>query len=170
MENISSKKIIYQYGLYTGLVSVVWGVVQFSMGTHLENDIVSQIFGAAILIAGIVLGQLAYRKENGGFVTYNQCLKIGVGIGLILAIISLAYWFVLTNFADPDTNLKMMQIQYAEMASSNPEITSQFTEQEYIDNALPWLWVTYPAILLMILFFSLMFSLCTGIIIKRKAD
>ena len=51
-----------------------------------------------------------------------------------------------------------------------PEITSQFTEQQYIESALPWLWVTYPAILLMTLFFSLMFSLCTGIIIKRKAD
>ena len=55
MENVSSKKIIYQYGLYTGLVSVAWGVVQFSMGTHLENDIVSQIFGAAVSYTHLTL-------------------------------------------------------------------------------------------------------------------
>ena len=170
MENISSKKIIYQYGLYTALVSIAWAVVQFSMGTHLENDIISQIFGAVIMITGIVLGQLAYRKENGGFVSYTQCLKIGAGIGLILAIISVVYWFILTNFVDPETNLKMLQLQYAEMVSQNPEITSQFTEQQYIENATPWLWVGYIFITAFTIFLSFIFSLCTGIFIKRNAE
>ena len=93
MESISSKKIIYQYGLLTGLVGLVWGIVQFIMGTHYENDTVSQIVGSIILIAGIVLGQLAFRKENNGIVAYSQCLKIGVGISLIQAIIGLIYYW-----------------------------------------------------------------------------
>ena len=99
MESISSKKIIYQYGLLTGLVGLVWGIVQFIMGTHYENDTVSQIVGSIILIVGIVLGQLAFRKENNGIVAYSQCLKIGVGISLIQAIIGLIYYYSLTNLS-----------------------------------------------------------------------
>jgi uncharacterized membrane protein YjjP (DUF1212 family) len=115
MESISSKKIIYQYGLLTGLVGLVWGIVQFIMGTHYENDTLSQIVGSIILIVGIVLGQLAFRKENSGIVAYSQCLKIGVGISLIQAIIGLIYYYLLTNFIEPDFNIKALQLSYAQM-------------------------------------------------------
>ncbi|MEC7479114.1 MAG: DUF4199 domain-containing protein [Bacteroidota bacterium] len=168
MESISSKKIIYQYGLLTGLVGLVWGIVQFIMGTHYENDTVSQIVGSIILIVGIVLGQLAFRKENNGIVAYSQCLKIGVGISLIQAIIGLIYYYLLTNFIEPDFNVKALQLSYAQMVESNPEFSAQMTEQSFIENSEPFMWIAYPAILLVSLFFGLLFSLCTGIFIKKS--
>ena len=58
MEIISSKKIIYQYGLLTGLVGLVWGIVQFIMGTHYENDTVSQIVGSIIFFCGIFFSMI----------------------------------------------------------------------------------------------------------------
>ena len=104
MKKISSKNVIYQYGFLTGVVAITWGIIQFIMGTHYENDVVSQIVGSIILITGIVLGQLAFRKENGGLVSFSECLKVGVGISLVQAILGLLYYFLLTNFIEPDFN------------------------------------------------------------------
>jgi hypothetical protein len=91
-----------------------------------------------------------------------------VGIGLVTAIISLVYYFLLTNIVEPDFNLKALEIGYATTIESNPEIASQMTQQQFIDNSLPFMWIAYPAIIMVTLFFSLMFSLCTGILIKRS--
>ena len=110
---MKTSKFIYQFGLLTGLVNVIYGVMRFTLGTHYENDAVSQVVGAVILIGGIVLGQLAFRKENNGLVSFKQCLRIGVGIGLVTAIISLVYYFLLTNIVEPDFNLKVLEIGYA---------------------------------------------------------
>jgi|TARA_B100001063_G_scaffold95227_2_gene88864 hypothetical protein len=167
MEKISSKNVIYQYGTLTGAVAIVWGIIQFIMGTHYENDVVSQIIGASILIAGIVLGQLAFRKENNGLVSFSECLKVGVGISLVQAILGLLYYFSLTNFIEPDFNIKALQLSYAQMVETNPEFTSQMTEQAFIENSEPFMWIAYPAILLVSLFFGLLFSLCSGILIKK---
>ena len=91
-----------------------------------------------------------------------------MGIGLVTAIISLVYYFLLTNIVEPDFNLKALEIGYATTIESNPEIASQMTQQQFIDNSLPFMWIAYPAIIMVTLFFSLMFSLCTGILIKRS--
>tara|TARA_B100001989_G_C24545407_1_gene470394 strand:- start:337 stop:834 length:498 start_codon:yes stop_codon:yes gene_type:complete len=161
-------KFIYQYGLLTGLVSVIFGVMKFVLGIHYENDVLSQVVGAVILIGGIVSGQIAFRKENNGLVSFKECLRIGVGIGLVTAIISLAYYFILTNIVEPDFNIKVLEIGYARTIESNPEFASQTTQQQFIDRSLPFVWITYPAIIMVTLFFSLMFSLCTGIVVKRS--
>ena len=91
-----------------------------------------------------------------------------MGIGLVTAIISLVYYFLLTNIVEPDFNIKALEIAYATTIESNPEFASQMTQQQFIDNSLPFTWIAYPAIIMVTLFFSLMFSLCTGILIKRS--
>ena len=98
----------------------------------------------------------------------SQCLRIGVGIGLVTAIISLVYYFLLTNIVEPDFNIKALEIAYATTIESNPEMASQMTQQQFIDASIPFMWFAYPAIIMVTLFFSLMFSLCTGILIKRS--
>ena len=165
---MKTSKFIYQFGLLTGLVNVIYGVMQFMLGTHYENDVVSQVVGAVILIGGIVLGQLAFRKENNGIVSFKQCLRIGVGIGLVTAIISVIYYFVLTNIVEPDFYMKALEIGYATAVEDNPEFASQMTQQQFIEASQPFSWIAYPAIIMVSLFFSLMFSLCTGILIKRS--
>ena len=54
------------------------------------------------------------------------------------------------------------------MVESNPEFTSQMNEQTFIENSEPFMWIAYPAILLFSLFFGLLFSLCSGILIKKS--
>ena len=78
------------------------------------------------------------------------------------------YYFLLTNIVEPDFNIKALEIGYATTIENNPEIASQMTQQQFIDNSLPFMWIAYPAIIMVTLFFSLMFSLCTGILIKRS--
>ena len=170
MENISSKNIIYQYGLLTSLVSISWEVVKFSMGAHYENDTVSTVVGTIILIAGIVLAQLAFRKANGGFVEYTKCLKIGVGVGVVVALIGVIYHLIFINFVEPDFFDKVLEISYNNLMEDNREMVQGTALQQFVA-ASDWVTKFTPLfIIAFTLFFSFIFSLCTGIIIKRKAD
>ena len=172
---MKTSKFIYQYGLLTGILSTVYAIMRFILDTHYVNDTVSTIVTTIILIGGIVLGQLAFRKENNGLVSFKQCLKIGVGIGLISALLGLAYYFVLNNFIDPEFVSNATKIDFDTRMAADPEFLSKLCEinqictyDEYLNQSLTYAWVAYPAIIIVSLFFSLIFSLCTGIIIKKS--
>lgn len=168
-------KFIYQYGLFTGMVGIIYGIMRFILDTHYEDDIISISVGISILLAGIILGQLAYRKANDGLVSYNECLKIGVGIGLISAIVSYIYLYIFSNIIEPDFNLKSIEIGFAKAMEADPEFLSKLceirkicTQNEFIEMALNNVWLQYPLGIAFVLFLSFMFSLCSGIVIKKS--
>ena len=63
-----------------------------------------------------------FKTANEGIMSFGQALKVGVGVGLISAVISIAFNLVLTNFIDPDTLVKSMEFQRQNMIE-NSELT-----------------------------------------------
>jgi len=91
MEEITPKKFIIEYGLFTGIISVIFGIMLYSLDAHYENSTFSQIISVLIQLSGIAMAALAFKKANSGFISLSQTLKIGTGLSLILAIISLVW-------------------------------------------------------------------------------
>ena len=170
MENISSKKIIYQYGLLTSLISIAWQMVRISTDTHYEDDTISFMMGILIILSGVVLAQLAYRKSNGGYIEYGKCLKIGVGVGAILALTGAIFNLIFTNVIEVDYYDKVIEIGYNKAMQDDPEMLQGATLQQ-VKEYWGWLPKLAPAIIIgFTLFFSFLLSLCSGIIIKRNAE
>ena len=172
---MKTSKFIYQYGLLTGIVGVVYGIMRYILETHYQDDIISFLVGICILLTGIILGQLAYRKGNDGLVSFNECLKIGVGIGLISAIISFSYLYILSNIIEPDFDIKAIEIGFANAMEADPEFLSRLcemrkicTQNEFRETALNNVWLRYPFGIAAVLFLSFIFSLCSGIVIKKS--
>ena len=101
MEEITPKKFIINAGLFTGSVSVVFGIMLYSLDAHYENGTASQVISVIIQLSGIIWGAYEFKKANSGFISLSETLKIGTGVSLILALISIMYLYILTNIMDP---------------------------------------------------------------------
>jgi hypothetical protein len=171
MENNSStlKSNILQYGFLLGGISVVFALMLFFLDMHYTQESSVGIISIIITIAVIVLGQYNFRKDNNGFLSFGEALKLGVGIALISSIIGVTYQVLLVTVIDPDTIPKMITIAENQLYESYPEMS-----QEQIDQMLemqnkfitPKMMAAFG--LIGGVFIGFIISLITGLILKRN--
>ena len=110
MENqANSNNIILNYGLYYGLVSVIIGVISYAMGKHLEQGIVNMLIGLVVMTLFIVLATKKFKTDNGGFMSWGQGVKIGVGTVVVGVIIAIIWQQIFINFIEPDFMTQMAE-------------------------------------------------------------
>jgi len=86
-------------GIYLGIALILLSVIFYVSGNPFSK--VSQWIGYAIMIAGIVLAQVSYKKALGGAMTYGQALGVGVLTMVFASILSSIYSFLLYQVIDP---------------------------------------------------------------------
>ena len=89
-----------RYGLWTGIISGLWGVVCFTVVGWLNKaffhesipatDIrsCSGLFSLLILVVGIYLAIKQARSRAGGMLTYGQAVKTGVLVACVTAVVA----------------------------------------------------------------------------------
>ncbi|MFD0991758.1 DUF4199 domain-containing protein [Tenacibaculum geojense] len=112
MENQTNfKSIIINNGALLAGISIMLNLVMYAMGNHFEPH---WSVGAISFIAFIVLIVLAIKKfkqNNGGFLSFGEAVKIGVGIAIFSALLGAIYNFVFMNFIEPDFLAQVMELQ-----------------------------------------------------------
>lgn len=169
MENVkaSSTKIMTNYGVLLGIVSVLLNVVMYVTNNHLQPHWSVQVVGVILFIAIVVMALKAFKKENGGFMKLGQALKVGLGVSLIAAIIGAIYTFLLMTVIEPTYMEQVMEIQQEAMLE-------QDMPKEQMEAALamsekfsgPGIVITFQ--LIAGLFFGFIFSLISGLILKKE--
>lgn len=174
MENsVSPAKTGILYGVLFGVIMVLEFVVMYIVGM---KSLVGTSFGLVVNIANylvlpiffIFLGCTNYKKNyNNGFISFGECLKTGVSITFIAALIY-AVFSIIFNFIFPEFMTEMISITQSEMLSKNPNITSEdmemgITMMKKFANPL----IVLPATLAMYSFFGLIYSLIVGTIVKN---
>ncbi|ARV14710.1 DUF4199 domain-containing protein [Polaribacter sp. SA4-12] len=103
-DQASSKSIILNNGLYYGLILVLTSLITYALGMHLDPTAgyISLAILVVIVIAFPIIGISKFKKDNGGFMSWSQGVKIGIGIILIGTVISLIYQHIFTGFIEPD--------------------------------------------------------------------
>jgi hypothetical protein len=89
----------FTYGIYLGVAVILLSVVYYVTGNTFSNS--SQWVSYAIMIAGVVVAQLAYRKSLGGTMNYGQALGVGVLTVLFASVLSSIYTYLLYTVIDP---------------------------------------------------------------------
>ena len=115
-QNLELKKYILQYGALLGGISVVFGLMLFSMDMHYQNETSTRVVSLVLTMGVIAFAQYSYRKDNEGFMSFSRALKLGVGIGLISAIIYSPFFIVLTLVLDPDTISKSNEVEIEKLS------------------------------------------------------
>ena len=171
MENPTSplKTHILQYGILLGIVSVVFNLMLYFLDMHYTQESAAQWVNWFITISVTVLGIYNFRSSNEGFLSLGEALKLGLGIGVIAALIAIAYTFVLLNFLDPETIEKTMQVTQNKILDENPEISQEQLDQIIeMQKKFSGMGVISSMIMIFSLIFGFVISLITGLILKRE--
>ncbi len=167
-EKASVKKIALNYGALWGLAGIASLIVAYSMDAHIGTNYVKSIVDTLVMIAAIVLGLKAFKKENGGYMSLGEALKTGLGISVIAGIIGAVFFYIFISFIDPGMMDKMLEYQREQMVLQGNNMTSEQIDQamEMSKNFMqPWLMSTFAVI--GTLFFGFIVSLISGLIMKR---
>ena len=170
MENqASSKNVILNYGLYYGIVSVLISVIFYALNMHLEQGIINMLVGFAVMIAFIVLAQKKFRFDNSNILPFWQAVKIGMGTVLIGALITVIYNQIFINFIEPEYMEQMMEIQRQAWRDANMT-SDQIEAAENMAKRFSGPLISSAFIIIGAAFFSFIFSLITGAIMKRTEE
>ena len=168
-QNSSLKSNIITYGIILGSISVVFQLMLFLLDMHYKNDSTAGIVALLITSWVLVYSFIVFKKNNEGYMTLSEALKIGLGVSLISAIIGIIYTQLLVNVLDPDTMQKSLELSIDNMRAQNPEIPQEALEtarsiQEKMSSPL-----IFSAVqIIFSLFFGFIISLIGGLIVKKS--
>ncbi|APG64392.1 hypothetical protein LPB136_02985 [Tenacibaculum todarodis] len=169
MENqANSKSVILNYGLLTGGVSVLIALVLYAMGKTANPGIPMTALSFIIPIVLIVLGIKKFKDTNGGFMSWGQAVKVGVGIALLWGLLTIIFQYVLENFIAPE--LIEQKLEAARVAMENWGM-----DQDLIDTQLEKQRDTNPFFgaamgLLFSAFIGFVISAIAGAIMKKTEE
>lgn len=155
-----------RYGLLTGVAYILISLLFYSFDLSQRSWVGYVSF--VVLIAGIVLGTIAYRdKHSGGYLSYGRCLGSGVLISLVTGIAMAIYSFVFFEYFEPGMIDQMLDTAAQSLADRG------MTEDQ-IDQAMTMtarfmtpVWMAIISIA-SIVFYGTIFSLITSIFIKNE--
>ena len=168
-QNSSLKSNIITYGIILGSISVVFQLMLYLLDMHYKNDSTAGIVALLITSGVLVYSFIVFKKNNEGYMTLSEALKIGLGVSLISAIIGIIYTQLLVNVLDPDTMQKSLELSIDNMRAQNPEIPQEALEtarsiQEKMSSPL-----IFSAVqIIFSLFFGFIISLIGGLIVKKS--
>ena len=129
MENqASSKNFIINNGVILGILGILISVILYAMGMHLDPHWSSALGSGIFFVGLIILGINQFKNANGGFLNWGQGVKIGVGIAILAALISVIYNYFFITFVEPDFMTQIMEIQ-------NKKLIDQGMTEEQIEAA-----------------------------------
>ncbi len=168
MENqkVSSKQVMLNYGLILGVVSIFISLLNYSFGDIYKPHWSIQVAGLLSLIIVIFLGIKQYKFNNSSSLKLGQGLKIGLGIALIGAVISLIYTFIFVKFIEPEFVVNTIELETQKMIDAG-------NTDEQIEMAIGimknWMMFMISAmIIIMNLFIGFIVSLITSLALKSE--
>lgn len=163
----SKLSLTMNWGLMLGLALIVFHLVQYMMDIY-KAPLWATLVNYAIIIAGIVWGQIKCRDElNGGYISYGSALGTGVMVSLFSSIVFAFYFIILTKLIDTgymDKVLETVEEAYIEAGLSDEQIeTAMGMVQKFMS---PFL--TAISTIFSYVFMGTIISLITSIFIKRE--
>lgn len=139
MENKSVRKqIIVNYGLITGVVSILITLISYATGNIVKPNILIATISFVLPIVLIVLGIKKYKSLNNGHLTWGQAVKVGIGISLIWGILTLIFQYILETYIDP--SIVQQRLEYSIKAlqdwGANEEMIKKTIEGQKNQNPL----------------------------------
>ena len=96
---VSLWKSSLTYGLYLGIAMILVSVIYYATGNTFAKSAQWVTYG--VMIAGVIIAQLSYRKLLGEVMTYGQALGIGVLTMVFASVLNGFYTYLLYGIIDP---------------------------------------------------------------------
>jgi len=156
------------YGVGTGLVLIVLSLILYVANLYMNE--VLRYLEYVIMIAGMVIGSLQYRKvQLKGFMTYGQAFSANFLIGLFATVVSVIFFFFYIKYINTGLIEEIMAQVRTKMEAKAGNMS-----QEQMDQAMMWtekfmspVWMVIWGFLVSA-FWAAILSLIIAIFIKKK--
>lgn len=176
MENkVTPAKSGLQLGILFGSIMVLEFVIMYVIGMQklvgTSFGLITNLLNYLILpLVFIYLGCNNYKKNNNGFVSFSECLKIGVSI-LVIAALIYAIFNLVFNLIFPEFLDQMLSITKTEMLKKKPDMSKQEMDMAIsMTKKFMSPYIVFPVTIAMYAFFGLIYSLIIGAIVKKDAN
>lgn len=179
-EKISATKSASKSGLQFGFIFGLIMILEFVVGYVLNIDPQSnKVYGLIINLLNFLVLPLTFiylacdnykTKLNSGFISFSECLKIGVSVcviaGLIYGLFSATFAYIFPEYFE-----EMFRKMRTIMAEENSKLTSEQIDmtisfsKKFMNPA-----ISIPTTVVMYAFFGLIYSLIIGAIVKKDAN
>jgi Protein of unknown function (DUF4199) len=169
----STQKFGLDNGIYYGLVMILSFVLIYALNIDVISNpligTVSSIFNYFVFpVLFIFLAINAFKKSNQGFASLGECLKTGVTVAFVAAIL-LSVFSVIFNLTFPEYQEEMFNQTRKIMMRQNPTMTSDQLEASLgIMKKFSSPLFTIPIMVLTLTFMGLIYSLIIGAILKKE--
>lgn len=169
LQKPKTSKHAINFGILLGVLSVAYAVILYVLNMQFAIGLFGLLIQILIIIATLMIAMSLYKKENHGWMSLSEALKLGMGVALIGGIIIAIFQIVLTEVIDPEYKNKNFDFQYQKMVEANPNMT-----QEELDMSVNIMkkfsspYIVFPVTIIMILFFGFIISMILGLIMKKQ--
>lgn len=160
-------KFAWTYGLLAGGAGVIFSLMLYFMDMIYIQNMAINIIPYLLLGAAVILAIVQYKKANSGFLKTVDGVKLGAGIGLVAAILSVIYFALLTNVIEPDFMDKTMEVAKVKAFEDNPQITDEQWNQG-VEMQKKFAWLGYPIALIFYTLIGLIIGAITGAIMNNR--
>ena len=136
---------------------------------HLDPGVAGMVLGLVLMIAFVVLASKKFKTDNGGFMSWGQGVKIGLGLILIGIIINLVYQQVFQNFIEPtymEQVLANAEQKLVDMGLTQEQIESQMEISKKFSSPL----MQSAFALIGGIFFGFIISAITAAVMKKSEE
>ncbi|MDH7447214.1 DUF4199 domain-containing protein [Aquimarina sp. 2201CG14-23] len=170
-KSISIKKYILKYGILYGIIGIIFSLLLYLTENYTKQNLLFPSISFFITISTIILGLMVYKKNNNGYISLKEALKIGIGISLLGGLMVILWKILLTQVIDPEIITQIEDIQIKRLAEKFPNFTQKNMDQHIAITRK----YTSPLALLTIaltehLFLGFLISLIGGLIIRKKRN
>jgi hypothetical protein len=167
----ASTSIMLNYGLILGFASIFIAVANFAFGDVYKPHWGMQVVSAAATIIIIVYGLKKIKENNEGFLSLGESLKTGLGIALISGIVFVVYFFVFTNYIEPEYYTNSEKVAEATILETYPTWSDEQVEAAVaMSKKMQGFGMMSAIVMIMSLFFGFIVSLIAGLIMKRVPE
>lgn len=159
-------KFALNYGLLTAGVMVLFAIMLYIMEMHYQQNWTVAIVNYLILAVGIIMAIVQFKKSNAGGLSLAQSLKVGLGVALIAALISVIYALLLTYVIDPEMTDKSFELARQRLQETGKLTAEQIDQQ--MEMGRKFAWIGYPVIIIFNLFIGFIVALITGAVIGKS--
>ncbi len=171
-KTISPSKSALQFGFLFGALMILEFVLSYVLAI---DPVKNKGYGITINLLNFLLFPISFillgcnnykNKLNGGFISFGECLKIGVTICFIAALLS-AVFSAVFNMIFPEFMEDILR-KTREVMEQQPGMTA-----DKLELAMSWTKklmspaISIPITLIMYAFFGLLYSLVIGAIVKK---
>ncbi|MCU4177565.1 DUF4199 domain-containing protein [Carboxylicivirga sp. N1Y90] len=159
-KTVSSSKAGMTYGLYLGVISIVFTLVIYLAGMVGESFVTW--ISLAISIGFVSWAMINFRdKQNDGFLPYKQGVGLGFMTCFIGGVISAIFTYILFQFIDPGLVEQLVQKGLEEAIQKNPEVEGNIEMVESMTRKF----MNPPVMAIMGVFSSAIFGIIISLIL-----